>query len=29
MTAEYTVGTVIAVVLVCYLIYSLLRPERF
>jgi len=29
MTAEYLVGVIIALLLACYLVYSLLRPERF
>lgn len=29
MTAEYTVGAVLALALVIYLIYALLKPERF
>jgi len=29
MNAEYLVGTVVAVILLAYLLYVLLRPERF
>ena len=29
MTAEYTISLAVAVILAGYLIYALLRPERF
>ncbi len=29
MSFEYVVGTVLAVALLAYLVYALLRPERF
>lgn len=29
MTADYVLGALIAVVLLVYLVYALLRPERF
>ncbi|MCY1073051.1 K(+)-transporting ATPase subunit F [Archangium lansingense] len=29
MTFEYVAGAVLAVLLVVYLVYALLRPERF
>jgi K+-transporting ATPase KdpF subunit len=29
MTAEYALGALIALALVIYLIYALLKPERF
>jgi K+-transporting ATPase ATPase F chain len=29
MTLEYTLGAVISVLLTIYLVYALLRPERF
>ncbi len=29
MTFEYAVGTVLAVLLTCYLAYALVHPERF
>ena len=29
MTAEYTIGLLVSVLLLGYLVYALLRPERF
>jgi K+-transporting ATPase KdpF subunit len=29
MSAEYLIGGVLAVLLIAYLIYALLKPERF
>ena len=29
MTLEYTVGAILAVLLTVYLLYALIRPERF
>jgi K+-transporting ATPase KdpF subunit len=29
MTLEYTLGAVISALLIIYLVYALLRPERF
>jgi K+-transporting ATPase KdpF subunit len=29
MTAEYTIGLVVSVLVLGYLVYALLRPERF
>lgn len=29
MTLEYTLGAIISVLLTVYLVYALLRPERF
>jgi K+-transporting ATPase KdpF subunit len=29
MTLDYTIGAIVAVLLTAYLLYALLRPERF
>jgi K+-transporting ATPase KdpF subunit len=29
MTLEYTLGSVLSALLIVYLVYALLRPERF